>query len=136
MSSSGITGANGHAVVEGAPLPFSPPPFWSSDVIVEIPALIVAGGLSPRSAGALCDSLLEITENYESEDLAALARVLGRRARSMPWRSFVQTGGVATLSFRKPVMVPKKPPPVVFVFSGQGTQHFQSECCLEFFDNI
>ena len=130
MSSSGITGANGHAVIEGAPPAAPIPRFWSHESLDKIPVLLVAGGLSPRSAEAVGGGLIQAVEKSAEEDVPALARAFGRRARSMVWCSFAlaspesPSGG---LSFGKPARVPKTRAPIVFVFSGQGTQHFQSE---------
>ncbi|EJF59192.1 ketoacyl-synt-domain-containing protein [Dichomitus squalens LYAD-421 SS1] len=122
MTSSGIGGANGHCVVEGRPLQVARPTvFWTEDA--KIPALLVAGGLSPRSTSALASALIDAT-TASDDGKAALARIFGRRARSMTWRStaVVQVGKQAT--FAEPILVPKKRPPIVFVFSGQGTQYY------------
>ena len=137
MTSSGIGGANGHAVIEGAPAPLAPKAFWRSGAAKSVPALLVAGGLSPRSSTAVGEALAHaIAELGEDVSMApGLAQTFGRRARSMTWRAFAvadrdgsaSKAGV-TLSFSKPVLAPKTRPPIVFVFSGQGTQHYQSEC--------
>ncbi|TFK80433.1 hypothetical protein K466DRAFT_605341, partial [Polyporus arcularius HHB13444] len=121
MTSSGIGGANGHAVLEGPPEFKRSEPFWIANT--ELPVLFVVGALSPRSASALGEAVL-ITAS-DSSGAASLARLVGRRARSMTWRSFAVTAGAGkTASFSKPIIVPKTRPPIVFVFSGQGTQHF------------
>ncbi|KAH9933653.1 ketoacyl-synt-domain-containing protein [Epithele typhae] len=145
MTSSGIGGANGHAVVEGPPTPSSPAPYWSEDAIPEVPVLLVAGGLSPRSAAAVVESIASAAEST-SFDATALARAYGRRARSMTWRACALAGGVgakqvSAANFTKPALVPKTRPPIVFVFSGQGTQHFQMgrqlfAACLPFRQSI
>ena len=123
MTSSGIGGANGHAVIEGPPLRTEPvPAFWLDDTAA--PSLLVAGGLSPRSAAAVGESLLS---NIDSESLAGLSRIYGRRARSMTWRSFAVASGSKAVRFTEPAIIPKHRPPIVFVFSGQGTQHFHSK---------
>ena len=123
MTSSGIGGANGHAVIEGPPVATnSTPAFWVEGT--GAPSLLIASGLSPRSAGAVGESLLSIVE---SEDVAGLSKVFGRRARSMTWRSFAVAKSGKTPKFNDAVIVPKHKTPIVFVFSGQGTQHFQSE---------
>ncbi len=124
MTSSGIGGANGHAVLEGPPEFKRSEPFWIANT--ELPVLFVVGALSPRSASALGEAVL-ITAR-DSSGAASLARLVGRRARSMTWRSFAVTAGAGkTVSFSKPIIVPKTRPPIVFVFSGQGTQHFHSK---------
>ncbi|TBU55410.1 polyketide synthase [Dichomitus squalens] len=121
MTSSGIGGANGHAVVEGPPAAGADiPVFWLQGTVA--PSLLVAGGLSPRSAVAVGESLLNV---WGSENLAGLSKVYGRRARSMTWRSFAVAGSGKAPKFNEPVIVPKYKSPIVFVFSGQGTQHFQ-----------
>ncbi|KAL6298078.1 polyketide synthase [Sparassis latifolia] len=118
LASSGIGGANAHCVVQGPPLQNSHvSSFWSND---DVPALFVAGGLSPRSTTALYEELQEcdILENVQY-----LSRIYGRRSRSMNWRSFAVAHGGRLSSFSKARMVPKSTPPLVFVFSGQGPQH-------------
>nr|VWP02642.1 Non-canonical non-ribosomal peptide synthetase FUB8 (EC (Fusaric acid biosynthesis protein 8) [Ganoderma boninense] len=121
MTSSGIGGANGHAVVEGPPISTnSIPSFWVEGA--DAPSLVIAGGLSPRSSAAVGESLLHI---LESEDVIGLSRVFGRRARSMTWRSFAVAKAGKTPKFNEAAIIPKHKIPIVFVFSGQGTQHFE-----------
>ena len=122
MTSSGIGGANGHAVVEGPPTA-SPriASFWTD--CEHVPTLFVVGGLSPKSAVAVGQSL----QDSFDEDLRSLARMMGRRARSMTWRSFALVRTNNHVMFNEPVLVPKHSAPIVFVFSGQGTQHFHSQ---------
>ena len=142
MTSSGIGGANGHAVIEGAPALLTPNMFWRADAKKSVPVLLVAGGLSPRSATAVGEALAHvIAGDHQDASLApGLAQTFGRRARSMTWRAFAVAsgdGGSRALTFSKPVLTPKARPPIVFVFSGQGTQHYQSECvctCKQFAD--
>ena len=125
MTSSGIGGANGHCVVEGPPPPLArQTEFWMSSV--KVPALLVSGGLSPRSTTALASALNNALATPNCED-AALARVFGRRARSMTWRSCAVSQAGQSATFGEPVLAPKTRPPIVFVFSGQGTQYFDSE---------
>ncbi|KAI1783602.1 ketoacyl-synt-domain-containing protein [Ganoderma leucocontextum] len=122
MTSSGIGGANGHCVVEGPPpVVACPTAFWTAHA--KIPALLVAGGLSPRSTSAIASALTDAAATPDGGD-AALARVFGRRARSMTWRSCAVMQAGRSTTFRDPVLVPKARPPIVFVFSGQGTQYF------------
>lgn len=123
MTSSGIGGANGHCVIEGPPvIPPRPSPFWVEKA--EAPALIVAGGLSPRSVVAVGESLAGL---LESGDSTVLARIYGRRSRSMTWRSFAIARHGKVSKFSEAAIAPKTKPPVVFVFSGQGTQYWQSK---------
>ena len=128
MTSSGIGGANGHAVVEGAPPPLQPPLFWNSDAITNVPALLVAGGLSPRTVTAIGEATASRLGDSSNDDKAAhkLARTLGRQARSMTWRSYALAGKGSKVTFSKPSLAPRARPPIVFVFSGQGPQHFHS----------
>ena len=123
MTSSGIGGANGNAVLQGSRPAKEVHPFWLTNA--DVPVLLVAAALSPRSVAALSEALLETAKG--STEAAALARLAGRRARSMTWRSFAVAGTAKAPVFSKPVIVPKTRPPIVFVFSGQGTQHFHSE---------
>ncbi|TFK84686.1 ketoacyl-synt-domain-containing protein, partial [Polyporus arcularius HHB13444] len=120
MTSSGIGGANGHVVVQGPPPAKNVPAFWTMSA--DAPVLLVAAALSPRSVTALGEALLATASG--STEAATLARLAGRRARSMTWRSFAVVGTAKAPTFSKPVIVPKTRPPIVFVFSGQGTQHF------------
>ncbi|KAM5543754.1 hypothetical protein V8D89_002371 [Ganoderma adspersum] len=121
MTSSGIGGANGHAVVEGPPaVTNSTPAFWVEGA--GAPSLLIASGLSPRSAAGVGESLLSV---LASEDAAGLSKVFGRRARSMTWRSFAVAKAGKTPKFNDAAIIPKHKTPIVFVFSGQGTQHFQ-----------
>ena len=133
MTSSGIGGANGHAVIEGPPAASGPPAFWQVEFLQQVPALLVAGALSPRSATAVGETLLDHLLKHEHEEGAhhALARHLGRRTRSMTWRSGVlyssALGASSGLNFDKPALATKVRSPIVFVFSGQGTQHLHSK---------
>lgn len=122
MTSSGITGANGHAVIEGPPKIAQPTnTFWLSGAT--IPGLFIAGGLSPRSTTASTELLQELAAKY---DPLTLSRIYGRRARSMTWRSFSVENNGKVARFSDAVLGPKTTPPLVFVFSGQGPQHFHS----------
>ena len=135
MTSSGIGGANGHVVIEGAPPQRHWRQFWSERSFSRIPVLLVAGGLSPRSAIAVGEALSREMDTRDRVKLPffSLGRTLGRRARSMTWRSWAVVGGGApdmlpdvAPRFSDPILSPKTRPPIVFVFSGQGSQHFNS----------
>lgn len=126
MTSSGIGGSNGHCVVQGPPAVFpKPSSFWIN--ALDVPLLYVATGLSPRSASASAADIVDRASVWAEEVQQAAARAYARRARSMTWRSFAirSKGGVP--KFSEPVLSPRMAPPVVFVFSGQGTQHYASE---------
>lgn len=129
LASSGIGGANGHCVVEGPPATNSVAPFWLSDAI-RAPCLLVAGGLSPRSTTAIGETIRSI----DGETLPSVAATFGRRSRSMPWRSYAVTSSDSPPRFTEPVLAPRTPPPLVFVFSGQGPQHFESKTSQAFYN--
>ncbi|OJT09920.1 hypothetical protein TRAPUB_13598 [Trametes pubescens] len=123
MTSSGIGGSNGHCVVEGPPA-VSPKPssFWIN--AFDVPLLYVAAGLSPRSASASATDIVDRVGAWAGDVQQAAARAYARRARSMTWRSFAIQSKGAVVKFSEPVLSPRLTPPVVFVFSGQGTQHY------------
>jgi acyl transferase domain-containing protein len=126
MTSSGIGGANGSCIIEGPPLTkrHSLPSFWR--VGVSVPQLLIAGGLSPRSAEAVIESLKTQTLVKSLDDLAL---TYGRRARSMTWRAFsIVDCAREETKFSKPILSTKNQQPVIFVFSGQGPQHLHSMC--------
>ncbi|THH18839.1 hypothetical protein EW146_g2208 [Bondarzewia mesenterica] len=118
MCSSGIGGSNGHAVVEGPPLI---PPYQTREP--NAPVLILAGGLTPRSATLVTDDLDKLVS--ESADILAIATICGRRFRQMTWRSFSirLPNRCADVKFMQPVLVPRVKSPIVFVIAGQGPQH-------------
>ncbi|KAF8213913.1 hypothetical protein K438DRAFT_1902128 [Mycena galopus ATCC 62051] len=116
MTSSGIGGSNGHVILEGPPLrtyPCAP-----SEAR---PMLLVAGGLSSQTASAIAATIAVSDPN----DLAALSTIHGRRSRQLTWRTFATwVPGQEKIEFPAPVLSPKVKAPIVFVFSGQGPQHF------------
>lgn len=122
LASSGIGGSNGHVVLESAP-DLDPPATLLPD---DIPVLFVVGGLSPRATQEITISLLELLSKDSSKEALSQAVTHARRARQLPWRSyFVYTPGSSTTPHVEgPVLIPKARPPVVFVFTGQGPQHF------------
>jgi acyl transferase domain-containing protein len=122
ICSSGIGGVNAHAVIESHPAPNTVQP------AVDGPVLLLAAGLSPRSTSAIADDIKSVVAEtpYRVADFSV---IYGRRARQMTWRSFaVRKPGQATFDFSAPVLGPRVKPPVVFLFSGQGPQHINSEC--------
>ncbi|GBE89507.1 hypothetical protein SCP_1601690 [Sparassis crispa] len=121
MSSYSIGGSNGHVVLQ------SVAPKHASEEATNVtgPVLFVAGGLSPRSARAVADSLAALADSHPHE-LASTSTVYGRRARQMTWRTFAvaQAGPQpSSIRFPSPSLSPQISPPIVFVFSGQGPQH-------------
>jgi hypothetical protein len=131
MTSSGIGGANGHAVIEG------PPPhrgisaaesFWRSSA-KERADLLVLGGLSPRSTTSIAQDAQSLVGSSHLRDAAL---TYGRVSRSMTWRSWGIARQDQKTDFSEPVLASKTKRPIVFVFSGQGSQHFESEMSLLF----
>ncbi|KAJ7799753.1 hypothetical protein B0H14DRAFT_3491310 [Mycena olivaceomarginata] len=119
ICSSGIGGANAHVVVEGVE-PAAPLPATSK---TEEPVLLIAGGLSPRSASTVGENIVEALSGSD-DSVVDCSVVLGRRARSLTWRSFsVKQPGEQVQSFSAPVLRPRSATPIAFLFPGQGPQH-------------
>ncbi|KAF7373671.1 Reducing polyketide synthase FUB1 [Mycena sanguinolenta] len=126
MMSSGIGGVNGHAVIEGPPAQPVSSELYDPREGTTVPVLLVAGGLSPRSASSISATLEEELLNAPGIDLPLLSTIYGRRARQMTWRSFaiVLPDRSITVPFVPPVLNQRTKRPIAFVFSGQGPQHF------------
>lgn len=124
IASSGIGGSNGHVVLEGPPIVPVPD---RSVISSSGPALLMACGLSSRSAASIGQSLQGLL-SAGTADLHALSTVLGRRAKQMSWRSYavVEEGSLNAVSFSAPQHCPRTKPPILFLFSGQGPQHVDS----------
>jgi acyl transferase domain-containing protein len=124
LASSGIGGANGHCVVESPPPPRVLEPFWTLS-LSEVPHLFIAGALSPRSAISLAEDLKHTVGRL---DPRSISLILGRRSRSMPWKSYSLLTKGNLKKFSEPGLTHGgRDMPLVFVFSGQGPQHFHSE---------
>ncbi|OSX62601.1 hypothetical protein POSPLADRAFT_1055974, partial [Postia placenta MAD-698-R-SB12] len=119
MSSSGIGGSNGHAVLEGPPVRASHNTHTSPEA--DLPKLLISGGLSSRSVSVVAESIADVASSGACS-LSTLSTVLGRRSRSMTWRSFAITD-LGRPTFSPPQLCPREARPIVFVFSGQGPQH-------------
>ncbi|KJA25964.1 polyketide synthase [Hypholoma sublateritium FD-334 SS-4] len=121
IASSGIGGANGHALVES----FSPAqPLQISQPAHEHPLLIMTGGLSPRSATEMGNSIDSAWKDSSLGDLPVLSSIWSRRGRQMPWQTFsIKSNYASVVPFAKPTLLPKSIPGLVFVFSGQGPQY-------------
>lgn len=124
IASSGIGGSNGHALIQGV---------FSRGIVSRrdssIPVLLVAGGLSPRTAGVISEDLRRLCEK-EPKSLHDISAVYGRRARGHTWRSYGiydPTQGHEIVDFSEPRLAKRNKLPVVFVFSGQGPQHTHSK---------
>lgn len=127
MNSSGIGGANGHAVLEGPPLQCNAvaTPLRGQDY----PRLIMIGGLSPASATAVGQRLKGHFTTYRDR-LPDISSIYGRRVRQMSWRSFVVAHprqSLTEVEFPTPTLASHDKPLIVFLFSGQGPQHMESE---------
>lgn len=125
LLSSGIGGSNGHCLLQAPPSrPASPnlPKTNIHDV------LLVSGGLSPRTASSVSEDLRTLADEGPS-DLRVISAAYGRNSRSMTWRSYavVSVDSSRTIQFSAPSLAPRVKPPIVYVFSGQGPQHFHSE---------
>ncbi|KZT09317.1 uncharacterized protein LAESUDRAFT_548010 [Laetiporus sulphureus 93-53] len=120
ISSSGVGGTNGHVVMQG----ILPQGVDQMDVQEAVHStLLVAGGLTPRSASAVAANLDCLSDAF-ADQLAALSTICGRRVRQMTWRSYAVTHpGQKIPRFSSPVFVPHVRQPMVFVFPGQGPQH-------------
>jgi acyl transferase domain-containing protein len=125
MTSSGIGGANGHCVVQGPPAARvgTRSSFWRGEVKPHA-FLVVVGGLSPRSTSAIFDA---VRASLSHSTAADIARTYNRVARSMTWRSWSLAVPGQDLRFSEPVLLPKERKPLVFIYSGQGPQHLESE---------
>ncbi|KAF4618329.1 hypothetical protein D9613_011586 [Agrocybe pediades] len=122
ITSSGIGGANGHAVIEGPPVKAK----LQAGTQNPGPFLLIAGGLSPRTASQVASDLHHLVA-ANPDRISSLSSVYGRRSRQMTWRSYaIWSSGAEKLEFSEPVIVqPRLKPPIVFVFSGQGPQHIE-----------
>ncbi|KAF8178693.1 polyketide synthase [Mycena galopus ATCC 62051] len=120
INASGLLGANGHVIVESPPQQ----PRHVAPIPKGKPVLLMAAGLSPRSATAIATDLAKLASEIP-EELPALSNIFGRRARQLTWRTAAISTGDRPFVFPAPRFVPRGAPPLVFVFSGQGPQHIE-----------
>lgn len=80
------------------------------------------GALAPKSVHTL---IQRYKDKYTETDPLALCEHLANRTRQMPWRTYAVASSITAASFPDPVMVGKRPHPVIFCFSGQGPQHWE-----------
>jgi fatty acid synthase, animal type len=85
-------------------------------------SVLLSGALSPRAVHSLVQSY---KEQFAGVAPSVLCNHLGRRARQMSWRTYAVADSLEAATFHDPVMVDKRPNPLVFCFSGQGPQHWQ-----------
>lgn len=135
ICSSGIGGANGHMIIESPPLSESRTPITREDQEAPKASLLIAGGLSPRTAATISEHITTLAFANPSR-MELLSTIYGRRSKQMKWRSFSiyppttipsahdPTVTEGKLKFSVPTFVPRVQPPLVFVFCGQGPQHF------------
>ena len=101
------------------------PPVSSGYPVSDLPTLFPVGALTPRSVQSLSDSLISILMSDVSPAALSQAVVYTRRARQHPWRTYFLFSPLLDQppKVSPPVMAPSTPPPVIFVFAGQGPQH-------------
>ncbi|KAJ3555439.1 hypothetical protein NM688_g2577 [Phlebia brevispora] len=119
ISSYGFGGSCGHTVLREHELR---PVHSDQDTLAHGPFLFAVGALTPKSVQTL---IQRYKDDYTNVNPLALCEQLGSRARQMPWRTYAVSNSISTATFSDPVMVEKRPPPIVFCFSGQGPQHWQ-----------
>ncbi|KAJ7505787.1 hypothetical protein B0H11DRAFT_1707695, partial [Mycena galericulata] len=115
MTSAGLGGSTGHVVLRAAP---TPPATTGASSSIDI--LFIVGGLSPNAANHLAEAALQLAPS----DLRKFAVTLARRARQVPWRTFFILSSSRKSLLPPPSLVPRQASPLVFVFSGQGPQHY------------
>ncbi|KAF7348038.1 putative polyketide synthase [Mycena sanguinolenta] len=124
MASSVIGGSNGHVVLEAPPEPTSVFQGSFPGQGINAPVLLMAAGLSPRSASAIADHILNIFESAPPSEYALTSTILGRRSKQMNWRSYAVTApGSSQIQFSTPKYSGRDVNPLIFVFSGQGPQN-------------
>ncbi|KDQ50123.1 hypothetical protein JAAARDRAFT_711195 [Jaapia argillacea MUCL 33604] len=87
----------------------------------EGPFLFAVGGWSPKAVNSLINTY---RTDYAGEAPEVLSEHLSSRARQAPFRTFVVADSIEEANFPDSVVVAKRPPPVIFCFSGQGPQHW------------
>ncbi|KAF9235320.1 hypothetical protein BU15DRAFT_78153 [Melanogaster broomeanus] len=112
VSSYGFGGAGGHTFLRE----HEPRPILSENITLREPLYLFAiGGLSVKGCSTLVDKYKE-----ECTDIPplALCKHLGNRTRQLTWRTFDIADSIQAATFPDPDLVPKRPSPLVFCFSG------------------
>ena len=121
LSSSGIGGSNGHAVLEQPPKPA----YSEIRIKPNQSVVFIVGGLSPRAASEIATALVDLLKDGPSLGVLSQAVTQARRARQMPFRTHFLYTPDTPITIPNPVLVPKGGPPIAFVFTGQGPQHLR-----------
>ncbi|MGR9012024.1 MAG: beta-ketoacyl synthase N-terminal-like domain-containing protein [Gammaproteobacteria bacterium] len=120
VSSFGIGGTNAHVVLEQAP------DKANSGPSVRQQQLLPLSAKTPEALKQLALSLAGFLQSHAEQNLADLAYSLAVGRRELPVRGFVladsRQQAVQSLSDLSNVISTGKPPAVVFMFPGQGTQ--------------
>ncbi|KAJ6455209.1 hypothetical protein C8R45DRAFT_846044, partial [Mycena sanguinolenta] len=118
LSGAGIGGSTGHVVLE------APPTQLISRVVNfgDIMPTFLVGGMSPKAVAHICQSICD-ADFSSVETMRACAVTLARRARQLPWRTYFTLPLPPDTEIMPPTLVPASPPPIAFVFSGQGPQN-------------
>ncbi|KAJ7832642.1 hypothetical protein B0H14DRAFT_2591918 [Mycena olivaceomarginata] len=118
LSGAGIGGSTGHVVIESPPARAIPRNRLAENDAVTL----VVGGLSPKAVAHICNSIRDA--NISSiETMRSCAVTLSRRVRQLPWRTYFTMPLPSDAEIPPATLVPASPPPVAFIFSGQGPQN-------------
>ncbi|KAJ7200302.1 hypothetical protein GGX14DRAFT_572065 [Mycena pura] len=118
LSGSGIGGSTGHVVIESAPASDCP----SIQLAENATITFVVGGLSPKAVAQICQRIrdADLPSIHTVRDCAV---TLSRRARQLPWRTYFTLPILSRTEIAPATLVPTSPPPIAFIFSGQGPQN-------------
>ncbi|KAJ6473847.1 hypothetical protein C8R45DRAFT_1011985 [Mycena sanguinolenta] len=118
LSSAGIGGSTGHVVIE------SPPARNRHHALPHTGTSVtfLVGGLSPRAVAQISQRIRDDCPPA-IDTMRYCAVTMSRRARQMPWRTYFTVGSSASIDIAAATLVPPSPPPIAFIFSGQGPQN-------------
>ncbi|KAF7371222.1 Polyketide synthase [Mycena sanguinolenta] len=118
LSSAGIGGSTGHVVIQ------SPPARGRHHALpcggTSVTFLI--GGLSSKAVAQISQRIRDDCP-CAIDTMRACAVTMSRRARQMPWRTYFTLGSSVPIEIPAATLVPPSPPPIAFIFSGQGPQN-------------